>query len=455
MSTPDALGFGPGNPDASLRRHIRRTIRLAVPVIASRVGMITLLTVDVMVLGHTESRQLADYVLGQSLVDSLIAMLAGLLLGVPVLIARETGRGNDQGAGQILWRGLVYAVGVGLIVCVALQFAEPIYRLTGQSADIAARGADVTAMLAYSMPFFAVMLVCVMFLEALHRPLVGTVAMAGANLVNLAANLVFVPGWGPIPAMGAVGCALATVCTSAFLAIGLLAYLRVGLPGRHRYGLDRPPGRDLWSAAGEQRKVGYAAGASYALEASSFAALTLVIGVLGELALSTHGVLFQFLALPFMVSFGVAAATQVRVGNAWGRGDPVGMRLAGWVGFALSVTMSVIATVFLLSFPEPLIGLFSDDPAVLVAAVPVMLWVALSLIFDGGQSVLNHACRGRGDTWVPTACHFTSYWLVLVPLAIVLAHPMGLGVLGVYQAIAISSVVSLGALMIRFYWLGR
>ena len=84
-----------------------------------------------------------------------------------------------------------------------------------------------------------------------------------------------------------------------------------------------------------------------------------------------------------------------------------------------------------------------------------MVWIVLATVFDGGQSVMNNACRGRGDAWLPTLLHFGSYWLVMVPLAWALTFPGGQGLAGVYQAIAIGSVVSLAALALRFRRLSR
>lgn len=98
----------------TLDRHVRRTLLLAWPMILSRVGIVTMHTIDVIVLGRAGATELADYVLGQAVQDSLIAMVIGLLLGVPVLVARETGAGNDAAAGQIWRRGLGFALALGL-----------------------------------------------------------------------------------------------------------------------------------------------------------------------------------------------------------------------------------------------------------------------------------------------------------------------------------------------------
>ena len=439
---------------ATLRWHVRRTLTLAWPVILSRVGVLMMTTLDVVVVGRAGAQELAYYVLGYAIVDSLIAVMAGLQLGVPVLTARSIGAGNPHYAATIWRRGLIFSVGVGLAAALVVQAAPWFFAATGQEADLARGGGAVTALLAFSLPLVGLFLVSAMLLEALEKPFHATIAVAIANVVNLGLSIVFVFGFGPIPAMGAWGCALATVITSAGLGIGLACYVRFLLPGRERFGFGVPA--TAVSVAGhEQRKIGYAGGASYGLEAAAFTGITVLAGLLGVIGLAAMGVLFQLFAFTFMISFGIAGATQVRVGNAWGRADARGMAQAGWAGFGLSLVFSALASLLFLLFPTFFIGLLTTDQQVVAATLPVMIWMVMALLADGGQSVLNHACRGRGDTWIPTLLHLISYWFVMLPLAWLFALRLDGGASGLYQAILISSLVSLIAMGSRFILLSR
>jgi MATE family multidrug resistance protein len=411
-------------------------------------------TMDVIVLGRAGAEPLADYVLGQAIQDSLIAMMVGLMLGVPVLVARETGAGNDAVAGVIWRRGLWMAAAMGLVLCLALQFVGHVFALTGQEPALAARAGTVARVLALGMPFVALFYVSQSLLEALHRPLVGTLAVLIGNLVNLGLNVLLVFGVGPIPALGAVGCAIATVATLVMLALGLGLYVRFALPGRARYGIGRRAG-EVAPPVIEQARIGLASGGSFLIEASSFAVMTIFVGWLGTLALASHGVLFQLLALTFMIAFGIAGATQVRVGNAWGRGDPHGVAMAGWIGLGLACLGTGLVALAVAARPDGFIRLFTSDPKIIAAAAPVLIWVVLATVFDGGQSVMNNACRGRGDTWLPTALHVGSYWLVMVPAAWVFAFAAGQGLAGIYQGILLASVVSVVVLGLRFARLSR
>lgn len=438
----------------TLAWHVRRTLVLAWPVILSRVGVLMMTTLDVVVVGRAGANELAYYVLGYAIIDSMVAVMAGLQLGVPVLASRSIGEGRSSLVAAIWKRGLIFSVVVGILAAVLLQGAPWFFALTGQEPDLARGGGAVMALLALSLPFIGLFLVSATTLEALEKPFHATLAVLLANGLNLALSIVFVFGFGSIPAMGAWGCALATVITSAALGNGLSLYVRFGLHQRARFGFG-VVGKDAPVSGAEQRKLGFAAGASYGLEAGAFAGITILAGLLGVIGLATMGVLFQLFALTFMISFGIAGATQVRVGNAWGRQDARGMVQAGFAGLGLSLVCSGAVSLLFVLFPAFFAGLLTTDERVLAASLPVMAWMVMALLADGGQTVLNHACRGRGDTWVPTLLHLVSYWVIMLPLGWLLALRLEGGTAGLYQAILLSSLFSLAAMGLRFGLLSR
>jgi len=440
-------------PNHTIADHIRRTLILAWPVMLARMGLVGLTTADVMVLGRAGTEQLADYTLGLSIYDSLLATMAGLTMGIGVLTARSTGAGLDHVAGTIWRRGILYGALVGCAMAAVLQFAPQLFALLGQSPARAASAGSVTRVVALALPFIAIYFATSSFLESLHKPMVGMFAVALANLSNLGLNIVLVFGLGPFPELGAEGAALATVVNSALLALGLWVYTRHTMPDRVRYGIGVRAVAAPTNA--EQRRIGYGAGLSYSFEAGAFVMMTLFIGWLGTMALAVQALVFQFLALTFMMAFGLAAATQVRVGNAWGRGDARGMALAGWTGLGLTTLLASVFAVVFVAFPMQALRLFTTDPILLAAAAPVMVWMTLALVFDCNQSVMSHACRGRGDTWVPTALHLFSYWVVMVPAGYWFGIRMESGVIGIYQGIFLASMVSVTLMALRFRYLTR
>nr|WP_246654011.1 MATE family efflux transporter [Azospirillum formosense] len=131
------------------------------------------------------------------------------------------------------------------------------------------------------------------------------------------------------------------------------------------------------------------------------------------------------------------------------------MALAGWTG--LGVTSLILAGVGVLYrwMPEPLAAIYSADPQLIAAVAPLIAFTAWVLVADGGQVVMANALRGRGDAWVPTALHFISYAVVMIPVSALLAFGLERGARGLFEGILIASVVSVTILSLRFALLSR
>ena len=91
----------------------------------------------------------------------------------------------------------------------------------------------------------------------------------------------------------------------------------------------------------------------------------------------------------------------------------------------------------------------------LFAFAPLIAFIGVILIPDGGQVVLSHALRGRGDTVVPVLSHLLSYLGVMMPLSWLLALKFERGAAGILEAILIASVVAVALLVWRFYHVSR
>lgn len=448
---PDAPGRDPGAAD--IRRTVIDLVRLAIPVIVARAGLMTMVTVDTLVVGRYGSDDLAHLGLAGSVQGALMGTMVGLLLGTIVLTAQALGAGREADVGAVFKRSLPYAVLVGLGGSAICFLGEPLFLLLGQTPDLARGGGEVMVVYGYGMIGAALFVTASFFLEGLKRPMAGVVATIAANLVNAFLDWVLVFGALGFPELGAEGSAWATTFVRWVMALGLIWYI-FAMKDADRFGLrERTVG--LWRGGAAQRRLGYAAGLSNGMEAGAFAGMTIFAGWLGPLAIGAYTVGLNLIALPFMTALGFAAATAVQVGAAYGAGNRAATARAGWLGLAVSsVAIGMVALVFW-GFPEAIAGAFSDDPALVAIAVPVIAFSAFILVADGGQVVMAQALRGRSDAWIPTALHFISYFAVMMPVGYLLAFPGGLGVMGLFQGILVASLVSVTILSARFWWLNR
>ena len=439
---------------ARLRRHLGELARLAAPTIVSRLGVLMIVQVDAVMVGHAGTAELAALNLGNAVTTNLIVLGMGLLMGTLVLSANAFGAGDHRECGAVWRRALPYALCIGLVGFACAFQGQTLMALLGQKGDLASGSGAVVRIMAFGIPPVLLFLATNFFLESLRRPVPGMVLMLLANLVNVALNWLFIYGIGPLPAMGAEGAALATTIVRYGVCAGAIAYVWWLLPDRDAFGVRQAPPRDA-EAERRQRRIGYATGFGIGAESVSFTAMVMFAGWLGELSAAAYGIAFNLLALFFMAAIGVGSATSVRVGIAYGRRDHPDLVLAGWTGLGANTVLALLFAVLIFTQADGLAALYTGDPALRAVAAGLVSLVAVVLVLDGGQAVMAQALRGRRDVWVPMAFQTVSYLAVMLPLGWIWAFRWGAGVDGLMLTVLAASLLSLTLQASRFAWLAR
>ncbi len=441
-------------PASSTRLSLGQLLSLAGPVVLSRLGIMTMGLVDTVVVGRYSAEQLGFLALAWAPTAVVLTTSIGLLSGVQVMTSQAIGAGRGADTGAILRRGCVYAFWIGIAAALILGgLGGPFMHHIGLDAALADGSTPPLQLLSLSLLPILIADAGVFWLEAHGRPVPGMIAMWGANAVNLALNLWLVPGHSGLPISGAV----ASACATFVSRLALLVFIWVLVAGWDRsraLGVFTRAPRDR-PAAAEMRRVGYAASISYFVETASFAAMSIVAGWLGALAVASWAIILNFAALVFMVPLGLSTSTGVLVGRAYGAGDPAGVRRAAGLGFATTVA-ATLAICAVAGFGNHLIAdAYTRDEAVRTLTAAALLLSCLFFVADGLQVVGAQALRAQSDVWVPSATHFFSYLVVMMPLGYLFAVPLGGGVIGIVWAVIVASLVSAGLLWGRFLWVVR
>lgn len=432
---------------AQTRPYVAALLRLAGPVALARLGIIGMALVDTIVVGQLAPDELPHQALGWAPTAVFLVAAIGLLQGVQVLAARSVGEKNLEGAGVALRRGLVIALGAGVLSAGLMWLGgSRIFSSFGVEADLVAPSTAVMNVLALSIPLHLLFVAGTFYLEAIKKPGIGTAVMWAANAVNIALNLLWVPEH------GAVGSAWATVSARLFLAGGLLLWICL-LSSSRTYGVFKAGARG--PTYGALFAVGIAAAVSQAVEAGAFGAMTVIAGRINADVVSAYQIMLNLMAFVFMIALGLAAATAVLVSEAIGRKAPHDAARAGWTGIALNAIAMIIAAIVLLVFPMQIGRAYTVDLE-LAALLASLMWVAaLALHPDGAQVVTASALRARGDNWFPTFSHILAYAVVMPILGYWLAEHQGMGVAGLLFAIFWSSVLSAAVLLLRWWVLSK
>lgn len=426
------------------RETLSELLKLAWPVVMARLGIMTMGLTDAIVVGHYASRELAYHSLAWAPSSVVLTTAVGLMMGVQVMTARLLGEGRKDEVGAVLRRGMVYALQIGFVSMFALMLLGPFGLQHMGLEDGLGEGASPALMVfALSMPAYLISVAAQFFLEGLHRPKAGMVAMWVANAVNLGLNLMLVPDLLGLGVDGAVASAWATFGARTALAIFLVIFI-LRLPEARALGVFSKPKRDK-AVEREQVKVGVGAGSSNFIEVGAFAAMTVFAGQLGAAETASWAVVINVSAIVFMVPMGLGSATAVLVGRSYGARDRDGVMRGGLAGIGVVTVLAFIIAIGLWLTAPLVVSAYTTDPAILAIAAPALVLATLFFVADAQQVVAAQANRASGDVVWPTLMHLLSYGLIMIPLGWWLAHRIGVD--GLVWSVIVASLIS-GALLI-------
>lgn len=377
-----------------------RILRLAWPIMLTSLNWTLMHMIDVAVVGHYGTAELAA--LGASRTVTFIVLVMGFagLTGVLVFASRADGAKNFAETGDIFRSGLTLALLVGLISALVLGiFAFDLLGLFGVEPALQRPGANVVQAMALGFPAQLLLGASSYFLEGISRPR----RVMTVNLVMLPLNgllaWAWVGGHFGLPALGAVGAAYATATISWAGALAMISIVWC-LPHaaeRRVRDFSGPALRRALQGAMPLAWFGLVPAIGAMLELAGFSTLMVLSTQLGNEAAGAFQAMLSIHNIAFALSMGFGSAAGVRVGNAIGAGD----RQAAWpramLAAALAALLLGLISLILVFAARALVWPFSDDPAVLGLAAPMLSIMGAFLVFDGLQYVFGAALRSLGE----------------------------------------------------------
>jgi MATE family multidrug resistance protein len=178
--------------------------------------------------------------------------------------------------------------------------------------------------------------------------------------------------------------------------------------------------------------IGLSIGVQMVIEILAFSLGAIMLGWISKEALAGHQAAISMAAMTYMISFGLASGTTIRVSHAFGEHDLKEVKHAVYASLHMVIAfMSLMGILFVL-LRNLLPLLFTSDPEVIKVAAGLLVVGAFFQVFDGIQVVLLGALRGIADVRIPMFMAFFSYIVVSLPISYLLAFTFNFGYSGVW-----------------------
>lgn len=432
-----------------LRTDAGRTARLAAPLAAGHLSHGLVGFVDAMVAGHHGTATLAAVSVGSALLWLPMLAPMGTLMALPPAVSQLDGGGRRAAIGPLFRQALWLALGLGIVLLALLSAMPLLLRPMGIAPDIVPGVVDFLHAVRWGIPAFTLYLSMRYLSDGLHWSL-PTMLLGFGGLCLLAPTAyVLTNGLLGLPELGAAGIGIATALMFWVQALGFALYLWRS-PRFADLQLFARWESPRWAAQRELLRNGLPIGVTVTMEGGLFAATALLIGRLGEVPAAAHQVALNVATLCFMLPFGIAEATTVRVGHALGRGDHDGVRTAAFAGLALALCTQLCSALLMLAGHDAIAALYSADPAVIALGGSLLLYAALFQLPDGVQVVSAGALRGLNDTRVPMWMAALAYWGIGMPVGAGLGLWLGWGPRGMWLGLTAGLLVAAVLLCRRF-----
>jgi len=425
---------------------------LSLPIIVTNLLQTAYNLADTFWLGRFSTDALTAITFSFPLVFLMFAMAMGLAIAGSVLVAQNVGAGDHRqaefAASQTVVFSLVVSLGLGLV---GYTLVEPVLAWLG-AGSVTDLAASYMRLIALGMPFLFGFAVFISLMRGYGDTVTPMLVMLGSVVLNVVVDPLVIFGVGPFPRMGIEGAAVATVVSRGLaLAVGLGIMLR-GIYGVQIHPRQMVPDFRYWA---KLLRVGVPGSVEVTGRALSVTVTLFILGQVGAFAdgiIAGFGVVARINSIVFLPAIAVSQGVETMTGQNVGAGREdraeTTNNFAAKVLFAGLAAMGAVGFVF----AEPIVGIFTSDPAVIEPGATFLRYAAPSFGFIGIMRAYVGGFRGTGGTLTAAAITIAMLWLVRLPIAWYGASTVG--ETGVWAAFAVSNVV--GALLaLGWFQLGR
>ncbi len=409
-------------------RYFVRTLMLFLPIFIGQLAATSMGVVDTVMAGAAGTLELSGVAIGSSIFWPAELFVVGMCLAIHPLVANLVGSGElsllPRKMQLVTTVCLAFAATVGLVLVAlphAFLYAHDMGLVSGVDRNMLSIGQGYLTAVGLAMPAYAMFNVLRAYWEGLGKTMPTLLFGCLALTLNIPLNYIFIFGHLSMPALGGVGCGVAT-CITMYITVGcmllfvqkhkLFAHVRLY---RQWYSISRS---EMWGFA----KYALPLGIAGMVETLCFSLVAMLLSPFGPVVVASHTIAMNVSGLLVIVPTALSAVASIEVGEAMGRHNwrEARARTLSIIAFALGFYL--VAVVGLIIGRDLIVALYSQDVAVLSLAPMLLLFCAVFLLPDTLQVIFIGVLRGFKDSRSIFIITIIAYWLIGMPLGVSLGY---------------------------------
>ncbi|WP_047043948.1 MATE family efflux transporter [Vibrio mexicanus] len=437
------------------KRESVNLIKLATPVLIASIAQTGMSFVDTVMAGGVSATDMAAVSIAASIWLPSILFGVGLLMALVPVVAQLNGSGRQVKIPYEIHQGIVLALLVSIPIIGVLFQTQFILSLMDVEPLMAEKTNGYMFAVMFAVPAFLLFQTLRSFTDGMSLTKPAMVIGFIGLLVNIPLNWIFVYGKFGAPALGGVGCGVATAIVYWVMFSLMLFYVLTSKRLTH-IELFKTFHKPQLKAQIRLFKLGFPVAAAIFFEVTLFAVVALLVAPLGPLTVAAHQVAINFSSLVFMIPMSIGAAVSIRVGHKLGENSVEGAVISSRVGIFTGLGLSVITAILTVIFREQIALWYTDNRAVIELALQLLLFAAIYQCVDAIQVVAAGALRGYKDMAAIFNRTFIAYWILGLPIGYILGmtdwivDPMGAHGFWIGFIIGLSTAALLLGLRLRW-----
>ncbi|EIE00809.1 MATE efflux family protein [Leptospira licerasiae serovar Varillal str. VAR 010] len=405
---------------------------LSVPMVLELVMESAFAVVDIYFVGALGASAVAAVGLTETYLFLLYSLAIGMSTAVTAIIARRIGEGDKEQAGIAAVQSVFLSILVSLPFAIfGVWFAKDLLIIMGGDPWVVEHGSRYTQWI-----FGGNIVIMLLFgLNAVFRG-AGDAAIAMrvlwiSNGLNMILDPIFIFGFGPVPAMGIEGAAIAT---NIGRGVGVLFQIYLLLKGGKHIRVLRSQISVHWEIISDIVRTSIGGIGQTIIGMTSWIFLVRIISEFGSEAVAGATIALRIMMFTLMPSWGMSNAVATLVGQNLGAGRSDRAEHSVWIVGVWNMVFLIGVSICYFIFRESLMSIFTDDAKVISIGSEWLGIVSYSYFVYAWWMVSVQAFNGAGDTMTPTLINLVFFWMFQIPFAYVLAKVLSYGYSGVFWA---------------------